>query len=219
MNIIYGLILYLLLLISLSLHEWAHGWAAYKMGDKTPLLFGRLTLNPLAHIDIIGTVILPLVMILFLPSFVMFGWAKPVPINSNYFCNKNFGEVIVALAGPLMNLILAIISALLGICFVKVFGESWGRLFGLMMWVNLVLFAFNLLPIPPLDGAYLLKYVFHISDITFYSLSRYGFFVLLILVNITVFRVFILVSIVKMFSMINVFAGLILNSPVSLIPF
>ncbi|MDR0715184.1 MAG: site-2 protease family protein, partial [Puniceicoccales bacterium] len=84
-SLIPGLVVYLLLLISLSIHEWAHGYIAYKFGDPTAAALGRLTLNPLAHVDMVGTVIVPIAMILLAPGFVILGWAKPVPIDPRYF--------------------------------------------------------------------------------------------------------------------------------------
>ncbi len=218
MNVVYGLILYLLLLISLSLHEWAHGFIAYRLRDRTPLMLGRLTLNPLAHIDLIGTVIIPLSMILLMPGFVIFGWAKPVPINPNYFKNRNFGEMITGLAGPLMNLLLAIISAFLGMACAKIFGApSIGRLFGLMIWVNLMLFVFNLIPIPPLDGSYIVKLIFKISDSAFYNFAQYRFLILLILINIPIIRSMIVIAMLQLFSILNTIVCITFGAPYNLL--
>lgn len=203
MHITQGLILYLLLIISLSLHEWAHGFVAYKLGDKTPLLFGRLTLNPLAHIDLVGTVIVPLSMLLLLPGFVLFGWAKPVPINPNYFKNSDLGEIFTGLAGPIMNLSIATISAILGAICVKFFDMQIGPLFGLMMLVNIMLCVFNMIPVPPLDGSHILRVLFRMSSLAFYNFSRYGFFILLVLINIPSFRNAILTVVLYLFNTLN----------------
>jgi Zn-dependent protease len=168
MPIISGLIVYLVLLIGLSVHEWAHGYVADKRRDPTPAVFGRLTLNPLAHIDPIGTVAIPLLMILLMPSFVIFGWAKAVPINPKHFRHRRYCELIVSLAGPFSNLILAIFLAIIGACLAKNFGGNVGSLFATATWLNYTLFIFNLIPIPPLDGARSLKVLLEISEELFF---------------------------------------------------
>lgn len=203
MDIVQGLILYLLLVVSLSLHEWAHGAVAYRFGDRTPKIFGRLTINPLAHIDIVGTVIVPLAMILLMPGLVIFGWAKPVPINPNFFKNQKFGEIFTALAGPMMNFFIAIIASILGAFCIKFLNLDVGPLFGLMVWLNLMLCVFNLVPVPPLDGSHVLKILFKISDLAFYNFSRYGFFILLILINLPIFRRAMLAAMLSLFNLIN----------------
>ncbi|MDR2720715.1 MAG: site-2 protease family protein [Puniceicoccales bacterium] len=186
----------------MSVHEWAHGYVANKLGDPTPATFGRLTLNPLAHIDLIGTIVVPLSMILLMPNFVIFGWAKAVPINANHFRYRKWCELMVSLAGPFSNLILATFSALIGACLVKSFGGNIGSLFASITWLNVALFIFNLIPIPPLDGAYSLKIFLEISDELFFSLARWGFFILLILVNIPVFRSVLFMCMAKTFGLI-----------------
>ncbi len=151
------------ILISLSLHEYAHGWVAHKCGDDTALNFGRLTLNPAKHLDPMGT----LCMVLF-----GFGWAKPVPVNSRYFKNPKRDFAIVAAAGPLTNLILAFIGAVLYGLFIVIasYLPAMNQLclqicniFATMLftfhWLNISLAIFNLIPLPPLDGSRIL-YVF-----------------------------------------------------------
>jgi Zn-dependent protease len=204
-KVIPGLILYLLLVISLSLHEWAHGFVAYRLGDQTPKAFGRLTLNPFAHIDPIGTVLVPLAMLLLMPGFVIFGWAKPVPINSGHFDRRRrkLCELAVSLAGPFSNLVLAVLSAMLGAYLSKHFGGNIGSLFGMMCWLNIILCLFNLIPIPPLDGAYLLKVVLRISDLVFFHVSRYGFLILLVLINIPAFRAVLFACMLRVFALIS----------------
>ena len=131
------------ILIASTVHEYAHGWMAYKLGDLTAKVNGRLTLNPLAHIDPIGA----LSMALF-----RFGWSKPVPINEYNFKNRELGTALTALAGPVSNFILASITALL----FHIFNVDISTLIGLFLYtfiiVNLSLAIFNLIPIPPLDG-------------------------------------------------------------------
>ncbi|MDR2436186.1 MAG: site-2 protease family protein [Puniceicoccales bacterium] len=220
MPIIPGLIVYLILVISLSVHEWAHGYVANKLGDPTPAAFGRLTLNPLAHIDPIGTVAIPLLMILLMPGFAIFGWAKAVPINPKHFRRRKYGELMVSLAGPFSNLILAIFLAIIGACLAKNFGGSVGSLFATATWLNIILFIFNLIPVPPLDGARSLKVLLEISEETFFYLERWGFFILLILINISAFRSVLFVCMARTFGLISSMACQLFGIPQdALLPF
>ena len=134
-------------LISLSIHEYAHGWMAYRYGDDTAARMGRLTLNPLAHISLFGTIILPLL--------IHFGWAKPVPVNFSILSKRQI--FMVAAAGPLANISLAVVLA---VAF-HVLGLSTMSLLGnFILWailINIVLAVFNLIPIPPLDGSWILS--------------------------------------------------------------
>jgi Zn-dependent protease len=145
-------LLYLIpLILSLTVHEWAHAYSAFRLGDDTASLQGRLTLNPLAHIDPIGTILAPML-------GVPFGWAKPVPVVATRFrrdVSMRWGIMITSAAGPLSNLALAIVSTVafgLLLRFGMVDGAA-SRLLMATMQVNVVLFIFNLLPIPPLDGS------------------------------------------------------------------
>ncbi|MDR3273735.1 MAG: site-2 protease family protein [Puniceicoccales bacterium] len=213
-HIIPGLIVYLLLLISLSVHEWAHGYVACKLGDPTPATFGRLTLNPLAHIDVIGTIIVPLAVILLEPNFVILGWAKSVPIDPRYFKNhRKLCELMVSLAGPFSNLILAIFSAVVGSCLAKYFEGNIRALFSLMALLNIALFVFNLIPIPPLDGGYMLKVIFWISDELFFQISRWGLWVLLLLINIPAFHSILFRCVTETFGMINTLTDSLFGLP------
>ena len=152
-------------ILSLSFHEYAHAWSAWKLGDDTASRQGRLTLNPLAHIDLLGTIILPLF------SPVPFGWAKPVPVDPARFrrdVTMGRGMALTASAGPLANVLLAVVAALLlglGLRFAPelVGGDSPGGFFlSAMLRMNVGLAIFNMLPVPPLDGsrivAWLLPY-------------------------------------------------------------
>ncbi len=138
------------LLIAVILHEVAHGYAAYRLGDPTAKDAHRLTLNPLAHIDLFGSVILPL-LLLVTRSPVLFGWAKPVPFNPAYFRDPRKGIMIVGAAGPLTNFAIAIVAGAL----FRVFEPSgWiGLLLLYSCLTNVILGVFNLIPIPPLDGS------------------------------------------------------------------
>ncbi len=141
----------------LVIHEYAHGLMAEKCGDSTARYLGRLTLNPVAHIDIFGTIILPLILILTKSPFV-FGWAKPVPINPFNFRNPKWDTVKVGLAGPGANIITAIVCA--GIIRALLAGGIepgiFGGILGMLVVVSLVFAFFNLVPVPPLDGSHVI---------------------------------------------------------------
>ncbi len=142
------------LVLSLSVHEWAHAWSAWKLGDDTAARMGRLTLNPLAHIDPIGTVILPLL-------GIPFGWAKPVPVNPARFrsdISMGTGMAITASAGPISNVLLAVLcTVVLGLLRRLVPEAPWvpaaEHLLVLTITINVGLALFNLIPVPPLDGS------------------------------------------------------------------
>ena len=165
------------LLFAISIHEYAHAQCADSMGDKTPRLMGRLTFNPMAHLDPIGALLLVL---------VGFGWAKPVAINSANFRNRREGIIKVSLAGPAANLFLCFLAAVISAAMTK-FGLISDGVYKFLLWMQLynVWFAFfNLLPIPPLDGSNLLsellppKQAYKFDDIV----GRHGFYILLFLV-------------------------------------
>ena len=163
------------LIIALSMHEFAHGFAAYKMGDNTAKYNGRLTLNPLHHLDPIGT------LCLFLCGF---GWAKPVPINPYNFKNRRLGVIVVSLAGPLMNFIVALISGFAIAIFLEFvpYGKFTQFIYTVLlhcMYLNIGLMCFNLIPIPPLDGSkVLLEFLPYRFRQSFYQLERYSSFLI-----------------------------------------
>ncbi|NTW71287.1 MAG: site-2 protease family protein [Eubacteriaceae bacterium] len=164
-------IIYILpaLLISITFHELAHGYTAYKLGDPTAKDMGRLTLNPLKHIDPAGF----LMLVLF-----KFGWAKPVPFNPNYFKNRRQGTLLVSLAGPIANVIIAII-AIIAVFIFKDFGLNF---FSMLIQFNIFFAIFNLLPLPPLDGSKILASLLPEKiEAYFYEYEKYGYVVLLIL--------------------------------------
>jgi Zn-dependent protease len=202
-GIIPALISYLFLLVSLSFHEWAHAFVAYRLGDYTPKSLGRLTLNPLAHVDLLGTIIVPIAMRLLVPNFAIIGWAKPVPINPAHFKGKGLCELAVSLAGPFSNLVLALLAAVVGAYLSKHFGGNIDSLFAMMCWLNVALCLFNLIPVPPLDGAHVLKVLLNISELAFFHISRWGFMILLILVNTSAFRTILFAWMIKIFALIN----------------
>jgi Zn-dependent protease len=186
-----GLIFYLGLVALLTFHEYAHAWMAWKCGDDTARLQGRLSLNPIVHIDLIGTVLLPLIMIFASPSIGRFlvGWAKPVPFNPGNLNNRWRDEMLIAMAGPAMNVILAV--ALVGFArLATMFGSDIATdLLLQMASLSLVLCFFNLIPIPPLDGSHVLRNLSGMSYETYFNFSRFGFIAIILLLQIHPVRV------------------------------
>lgn len=144
--------LLVVLILSLSFHEAAHAWAATRLGDPTAKMLGRLTLNPLAHIDWIGTVLFPLLM--FMANAPLIGWAKPVPVDMRNLRDPRRDFALVALAGPVSNLILAVVAAIIFEVMKSTGGyvNLGGQIALLSVLMNVMLAVFNLFPIPPLDG-------------------------------------------------------------------
>jgi len=164
------------LVFSVIMHEVAHGWAAYRLGDPTAKDARRLTLNPLAHIDLMGSVLLPLILII-TKSPVLLGWAKPVPFNPGYFRDVKKGVMIVGLAGPASNLILAAIAGT--IYRILPFEGIFGIFLVYTCIINVVLAVFNLIPIPPLDGSRVAIGFLPPRLISPYlRLERYGFIII-----------------------------------------
>lgn len=171
-----------LLLPSIILHEVAHGTVALRLGDPTARDAGRLTLNPVPHIDPFGSIILP--GLLALAGSTIFGWAKPVPVVPRYFKKPTEGMAITALAGPATNLILAIITGRVVLEVFDLHGTALRAVF-FFGFLNAVLAVFNLLPIPPLDGSRLLPLVLTPNGRRMYAqVEQYGFLILLALVFI-----------------------------------
>jgi len=180
------------LIMGVVLHEYAHGYIAYRSGDSTARNMGRLTLNPIAHIDLFGSVLLPLLLIL-INSGIVFGYAKPVPINPSYFRNYRRGLRYTSLAGPVANLIFAFfIGLLFGLFFFIYFKFSNGitisdtlgyktfdlvsEIFRNAIYINIFLAIFNFIPIPPLDGSKILaSFLPGEAMFKFLNLGRFGF--------------------------------------------
>ncbi|HTV39069.1 MAG TPA: site-2 protease family protein [Candidatus Sulfotelmatobacter sp.] len=173
-KIIDGLIFYIGLVVLLTFHEFAHAWVAWLCGDDTARLQGRLSLNPIVHIDPIGTVVFPLLMIFSPIGGFLIGWAKPVPINLANLRNPVRDDVLIALAGPAMNLVLAVVLvALARVIFIFGSTDITGQVLH-MASLSLLLCFFNLIPIPPLDGSHVLRNFIGMSWETYWNLCRYG---------------------------------------------
>lgn len=186
---------FVILLFALSLHEASHAWMASRLGDQTARMLGRVTLNPAKHIDILGTIVIPLVM-LFLPGYGQFliGWARPTPVNNRNFKHFRRDDILTTLAGPGSNILAAIacMVVLIGIARLAPSGDlavhalasgMWtGRLihstslvfplaliFYIGVWLNLMLCIFNLLPIPPLDGSHVFRHMLPYNWLRYYD--------------------------------------------------
>jgi len=179
------------LLFSVIAHEYAHGYAALKQGDTTALMLGRLTWNPIKHIDPFMTVILPAMLYYMSNGAVMLGGAKPVPVNPRNYRNFKRGDIIVSLAGVFVNLMIALAAVILFVI-VGLIGKAApaaGTTFSIiqqMLFIavslNLMLAAFNLIPIPPLDGSHVIKYLMPVSwAVRYQQVGKYGIIVLIIL--------------------------------------
>jgi len=171
----------LVLVVSVVLHELSHGIVADRLGDPTARYAGRLTLNPLKHIDPVGSILLPLSLVVLGAPFV-FGWAKPVPYNPYNLSDRRWGPALVGLAGPLSNVGLAVMFGLV-IRWGDVHGpflEALGSVFVLIVFINLVLALFNLIPIPPLDGSKLVYALLPVRYIRAYArLEAFGLIIVI----------------------------------------
>lgn len=179
------LFLYVVIVLSATFHEYSHGLMAYKLGDSTAKDAGRLTLNPLAHLDMWGTVIVPL-FLLFSPAGVFLGWAKPVPYNPYNLKDPKYGSLKVGIAGPGANFIIALVLgiflrvALTGVLGTAIFSEFFLSAVAMIVYINIFLALFNLIPLPPLDGSKVLMNLFPRFSRGIMSLGFFGIFFALI---------------------------------------
>lgn len=188
-SLLQKIILYVIpILFAITVHETAHGWVASKLGDQTAKLMGRLTLNPIKHIDLIGTIIVPAILIT-LGGFI-FGWAKPVPVTWQNLKNPRRDVALVALAGPGSNLLMALIwggvaklGAVLVLNGMVLAGEPLYYMGLIGIFMNLILMVLNLIPIPPLDGSRVVSAFLRGRAAYYYArIEPYGFFILLALI-------------------------------------
>lgn len=176
------LFFYIIIILSAIIHEYAHGWAADRLGDPTARYAGRLTLDPRAHIDWWGTIVMPLLLLFFTMGKFVFGYAKPVPFNPYNLRDQKWGPALIAIAGPLSNFLLAFSIAIV----LKYLPASYSSLVPLLqitIYANVLLLVFNLVPIPPLDGS---KVLFALLPASAYKvkllLEQYGFVILIFFV-------------------------------------
>ncbi len=162
---------------SVVCHEIAHGYTAFKLGDPTASRMGRLSFNPIVHIDLFGTIILPAILILTKSPF-LFAWAKPVPVNPAYFRDPKKGMMLVAMAGPATNLAIAIILSVLLHIVGGVLPAFFTKTIAYVSLINIMLMVFNLIPIPPLDGSRIVARFLKGKALWHYmKLERYGMFI------------------------------------------
>ena len=186
-----GLLQLILLIISIGLHEFGHAWMADLRGDPLPRMQGRVTLNPFAHADPIGTIAIPAVMIFLSPGFGLIGWGKPVQISLPNPKTRRMDDIYITLAGPAMNLVLCFTFAVIGGLGHYQFSNKSdivGTFLRNGILLNAGLVIFNLIPIPPLDGSRLALRLGLYSEEMFLTLSRWGFIILIILINVGPFQ-------------------------------
>jgi Zn-dependent protease len=185
-----GLAQYLCVIVVITLHEFGHAWMARRCGDDTAERQGRVTLNPAAHIDPIGTIALPLIALALnltghggIARFII-GWGKPVPVDYLLLRNIKRDSLLIAMAGPAMNLALtAVVMVLVRLAMLG--GQpSLGEAGLLLSYISMYLFFFNMIPVPPLDGSHVMRFLISMKWETFMKISQYGFFIVIVLIQL-----------------------------------
>jgi len=185
-----GLAQYLCVVVIITFHEFGHAWMASRCGDDTARHEGRITLNPLAHIDPIGTVLLPLLALwLYMGgqgklAGLIIGWGRPVPVNPFNLRHRVRDDILVSMAGPAMNVALSIVAIIVWRIALVAGSEPIASSAFMMIWLSMYLFFFNLIPIPPLDGSHIMKHVVQMPDDTYFKISQFGMFIVIVLMQI-----------------------------------
>ncbi|MCP5523055.1 MAG: site-2 protease family protein [Verrucomicrobiales bacterium] len=187
------LLTYICLLIVITFHEFAHAWVAWKCGDPTAKSQGRVSLNPVVHMDPIGTVALPLLALFLvaadsrLAGFII-GWGRPVPVNPFNLTRRRLHDTLISMAGPAMNVVLAFAAIILAKVLVVAGQAPLAEFCIKLAVISLFLCFFNLLPIPPLDGSHVLQHAIGMSDEQYLAIARYGFLIVILLIQIPAVR-------------------------------
>lgn len=212
-----GGILYVILLIAITMHEFGHAFFADRLGDRLPRAEGRVSLNPAVHVDMLGTVVLPILTIaLSMKSGfpMVFGWGKPVRVLLDNPKTRRRVDVVSTLGGVAMNLVVAFVSMLFLAVF-EYFGlGDFSEVALYSIYINCVLFVINMIPVPPLDGSVFLRYYAGMSEQVYFSLARWGILILLVLMNVP-FTSRIIMGLVRLISAAYLFGANLILSAIS----
>jgi len=184
---------FIIILFLITIHEAAHAWMAEKCGDPTGRMMGRITINPLPHLDPIGTVLIPAIMIFTAPSFAIIGWGKPCPVNPANYKDYKRGDILVSIAGPAANLIASFLAlVMIKISLTTGIGSPGTlKLLYAMSIMGFGLCVFNLIPLPPLDGSHIIRHILPPKLMEKYvSVEKYSLIILLIFINTPLFSYF-----------------------------
>ena len=212
-----GGILYVILLIAITMHEFGHAFFADRLGDRLPRAEGRVSLNPAVHVDMLGTVVLPILTIaLSMKSGfpMVFGWGKPVRVLLDNPKTRRRVDVVSTLGGVAMNLVVAFVSMLFLAVF-EYFGlGDFSEVALYSIYINCVLFVINMIPVPPLDGSVFLRYYAGMSEQVYFLLARWGILILLVLINVP-FTSRIIMGLVRLISAAYLFGANLILSAIS----